>query len=154
MVEFEEKKNINLKEGIKGCLILENIFSFLEQNKKLDLIIYSKAIRKKLGVNIKDYKIASGKYKIGGKNGFGSEYTLEQNKLIYEGEYLNGKKNGKGKEYNLNGNLSFEGEYLKGKKNGKGKEYYDNGNIKFEGEYLEGKRWNGKGYNINDIFEL
>ena len=36
----------------------------------------------------------------------------------------------------------------------KGKEYYFNGKPKFEGEYLKGKRWNGKGYNINDIVDL
>jgi len=130
MVEFEEKKNINLKEDIKCSQMLENIFSFLEKKKKLDLIIYNKEIRKKFGVNIQDYKISSGKYKKGGKNGFGREYTLNKNNLIFEGEYLNGKRNGKGKEY------------------------YFNGNLKFEGEYLKGKKWNGKGYNINNILDL
>ena len=48
----------------------------------------------------------------------------------------------------------FEGEYQNGLKKGKGKEYYNNGNLVFEGEYLKGKRWNGKGYNINDIEDL
>jgi len=105
--------------------MLENIFSFLEK-KKLDLIIYNKEILKKFGVNIQDYKISSGKYKKGRRNGFGREYIINKNNLIFEGEYLNGKR----------------------------KEYYFNGNIKFEGEYLKGKKWNGKGYNINNILDL
>ena len=66
--------------------MLDKIFSFLKQKKKLNLIIYNKEIRQKLRVNIQDYKKPSGKYKIGGKNGKGSEYTLRTNKLIFEGE--------------------------------------------------------------------
>ena len=56
------------------------------------------------------------------------------------------------KEKNMSvGKLEFEGEYLNGKRNGKGKEYNYEGKLLFEGEYLNGKRWNGKGYNKNDI---
>ena len=65
---------------------------------------------------------------------------------------MNGKRIGKGKEYGLEGNLLFEGEYLNGKRNGKGKEYYYDGHkILFEREYKNELRWNGKGYENNNI---
>ena len=99
MVEFEEKKYINLMKDIKAPHIIDEVFSFLQQKTKLNLIIYNKEIQKKLRVNIQDYQKTSGKYKIGGKSGKGSEYTLRTNRLIFEGEYLNGRRNGKGKEY-------------------------------------------------------
>ena len=89
---------------------------------------------------------------ISGKRSKGKEYVYGE--LKFKGEYLNGKRNGKGKEYYNNGKLLFEGEYVKGKRNGKGKEYYNNGKLLFEGEYLLGKRWNGKGYNKNEILEF
>ena len=57
-------------------------------------------------------------------------------------------------EYDEHGNLEFEGELFNGKRNGKGKEYCYNKLI-FEGEYFNGKRWNGIGYNGNNlIYEL
>ena len=130
MSEFEEKEYINLMKDIKAPQIINKVFSFLKEKKKLNLIIYNKEIKENLEVNIQDYIKTSGKYKIGGKNGKGSEYTIRLHKLIFEGEYLNGRRNGKGKEY------------------------YYNGKPKFEGEYLKGKRWNGKGYNINDNVEF
>ena len=111
--------------------------------------MFNKQLQKILGVDIEDYKEISGKYKIAEKNGKGSEYTLNTNKLIFEGEYLNWKRNGKGKEYDSDGELIFEGEYLNGERNGKGKEYYSDGKLIFEGEYLNGKKWNGQGYNKN-----
>ena len=77
MSEFEEiKYNINLERNIKSSYILDNIFSFLDQGRKLNIIIYNKQLQKILGVNIQDYKKISGKYKIGEKNGKGREYAL------------------------------------------------------------------------------
>ena len=108
MSEFEEiKYNINLGRDIKSSYNLEMIFSFLDQGKKLNMIIYNKQIQKKLGVNIEDYKKKSERYKIGGKNGKGREYSLYSDNLIFEGEYINGKRNGKGKEYNFIDDLKF-----------------------------------------------
>ena len=132
MAELGEKNksSINLKD-IKSSFIIKGIFSFLYKKQRLNMITYNKSLQNILAVDIEDYKKISGKCKIGGKNGKGSEYLLNSNKLIFEGEYLNGKKNGKGKEYNVdNKALIFEGEYLKGERNGKGKEYYDNGKWK------------------------
>ena len=82
------------------------------------MILWNKELQKVFLVDIENYKKISGKYKIGKKNGKGSEFILYTNKLIFEGEYLNGKRNGKGKEYYSNGELEFEGEYLNGKRNG------------------------------------
>ena len=121
----EIKSNIN---SIKSPYILKKVFSFIDEKRKLNMIIYNKELQKKLGIDIEEYKKKSGKYKIGEKNGKGKEYILNTDKLIFEGEYLNGKRNGKGKEYNRFGELIFEGEYLNGERNGKGKEYNKNGN--------------------------
>ena len=122
------KSEINIEKSIESIYILKDIFSFLSENLKLNIIIYNKYIQKNLDINIEDYIRISGKYKEGEKNGKGEEYEILTNQMIFEGEYLNGKRNGIGKEYYYDGKLQFEGEYLKGKRNGKGKEYYSKGN--------------------------
>ena len=48
----------------------------------------------------------------------------------------------------------YEGEYLNGERNGKGKEYNNYGELIFEGKYYNDKRWNGKGYNKNNIMKI
>ena len=96
------------------------------------MVIYNKHLQKKFEVNIGYYKIKSGKFKIGGKNGFGKEYDLDKEELIFEGEYLNGNQilfqliNGCSKvtELNFYNNIEFEGEYLNGQRHGQGKEYH------------------------------
>ena len=121
MAELEDNKNnINIRD-IKSSYIIKEIFSFLHERRKLDVIIYNKQLQEILHIDIEDFKQISGKYKIGEKNGKGKEYLLKTNKLIFEGEYLKGKRNGKGKEYNFNEQLIFEGEYINGEKNGQGK---------------------------------
>ena len=146
MDKLKEKKSSIY--SIKSQYNLKVVFSFLNKKQKMNMIMYSKELQKKLDVGIEAYKKLSGKYKIGEKNGKGKEYKLITNELIFEGEYINGKRNGKGKEYYYNSKLKFEGEYLNGKINGKGKEYYDNGKLLFEGEYLNGKRWKWKSKRI------
>ena len=140
---------------IKSKYNIKEVFSFLSEKQKLNMIIYNKEIQYILGIDIEDYKKASGRYIIYGINGEVKEYKINTNKLLFEGEYLNKKRNGKGKEYLENGELIYEGEYLNGKKNGKGKEYYFNGQFIHEGEFLNGER-NGQGkdyYNNELIFE-
>ena len=162
---------VNIKTEIKSFYIIKKIFSYLKENKKLDLIVYNNSIQKMMGYNLEDYKKVSGKYKVAEKNGKGKEFLLsDKTKLIFKGEYLNGKKNGKGKEY-FEGKKIFEGKYLNGMKiegkgynnsgdiifklkERKGEEYYSNGKLKFRGEYINHKRWNGKGYNINGVEEF
>ena len=83
------KSNIN---SIKSTYNLKLIFSFINDGRKLNMIIYNKELQKKFDVDIEVYKKKSGKYKIGEKNGKGREYKLNTKELLFEGEYLNGKK--------------------------------------------------------------
>ena len=132
--------NTEALTNIKSAYLIEKVFSFLEENKKLQLMIHSKRYQTIFNINIDSYKKKSGRYKIDGINGLGKEFSLDNDNLVFEGEYLHGKRNGKGKEYTVWGSeLIFEGEYLNGKKNGKGKEYYYN-RVLIEGEYLTGER--------------
>ena len=171
--QYQNINKIDIKKDINSQYIFEQIFSFLDNRKIKELIIYNKKLQKFFGIGIIDYKNESGKYKKE-ENGKGCEYTIGTNNLLFEGEYKNGKKNGQGKEYYISGKLKFKGEYLNGKKmsgkgydeydniyleienNGEGKEYYDNNKLKFEGIYLHGKRWKGivYDYNGNKLYEI
>ena len=91
------KSTININESIKSLYNLKEIFSFLDIKQKLNIIIYNKKLQENLDILFEDYKKISGKYKIDGRTGKGSEYILNKRILIFEGEYLNGKKNGKEK---------------------------------------------------------
>ena len=131
-------------ENIKSLFIMKKLFSFLNEEIKLKIIIYNKKIQRKINISLINYKIFSGKYIINESNQKAKEYKSCNNVLLFEGEYFNGLRNGKGKEYFYN-ELLFEGEYKNGKRNGKGKEF-NLGQLIFEGEYLNGKKWNGIGY--------
>ena len=155
--------------NIKSKYCLEYIFSFIDEKRKLSIIIYNKELQEKLNRNINFYKgigekilkidkngrgrvynpkghlIFEGEYSNKKKNGKGKEYFFR--KIIFEGEFKDGKKNGIGKEYfSFFKGLQYEGEYRDGKRNGKGKEYDVSSNLVFEGEFLNDKRWNGKAY--------
>ena len=143
--------------NIRSKYCLEYIFSFIDEKKKLSIIIYNKDLQKRLNRNINYYKGISLSILEIDKNGIGKIYDFYKY-ILFEGEYSNKKKNGKGKEY-FYGRLFFEGEYKDGKRNGYGKQYYPLKNgliLLYEGEYKDGKR-NGKGkkYDIysNLIFE-
>ena len=125
------KSTINIEKSIQFLYILKDIFSFLSEKQRLNIIIYNKHLQKQFDINIKDYKRICKIYREGDKNGKGKEYDTSNNRMIFEGAYLNRKRNGKGKEYHNNGKLEFEGEYLNGKRNGKGKEYHNNGKLEF-----------------------
>ena len=164
---FLEK--VNLMKGIKSKYIMQIIFSFLQDKKKLNLISYNKKYMNILDINLEYIKKVYGKYEIIGNDGKGKEYKLNTDILLFEGEYSNGKKNGEGKEFYESGKLKYEGGYINGKRDGIGKEYYEsgrlkykrnnvkeigeeyfeNGRIKYKGEYLNQKR-NGKGTEYNE----
>ena len=79
MEKLEDNKNkINIRD-IKSPFIINNIFSFLYQKQKLNMIIYNKGLQNKLSFDIKDYKKISGKYKIKLEDGKGREYTSNKN---------------------------------------------------------------------------
>ena len=85
MAEFNIKQIKNI-ESIKSLYIIKNLFSFLYEKQKLKLIAYNKHIQNMLGIDINHYKKISRRYKIGKKNGFGKEYNLNKNILIFKGE--------------------------------------------------------------------
>ena len=112
----EGKIQINLRQSVKSEYIIKEIFSFLDEREKLNIISYNKKYQELFAVNIEHYKKISGRCKEGEKNGKGKEYSLDEKLdkkyLIFEGEYKNGKRHGKGKEYNYD-ELIFEGEIFR-----------------------------------------
>ena len=64
-----EKGNIignkSLLKLIKSLYIFKKTFALVNENIKLNLIIYNKILQNKLGIDIKNYIVKSGKYKIG-----------------------------------------------------------------------------------------
>ena len=110
-------------EEIKSYFFIKKVMSLLPSKIFLDLVKYNNNLKNQLNINIVNYKILSGKYKKGDKEGIVKEYNAYNDILLFKGEYKNGKRNGKGKEYDEDHNIIFEGEYKNGKRNGKGKEY-------------------------------
>ena len=138
-IQIKMNGKINLNEDIKSIVVLKNIFSFCEENKKFKIMLYNKWLQKKFGIDIECYKKLRGRYFKGDRNGHGQVFILDSNILLFEGEYIDGEINGKGKEFNIYGQLIFEGEYLNCKRNGKGIEYNKYNKYKiYEGEYLNG----------------
>ena len=133
-------------EKIKSKYIFKTIISNLIYKRKLQLFKENYKIKNILKIDLIDYKILSGKYTDGKRNGYSKEYDSFNDALIFEGQYIEGKKFGYGKEY-FDSHIIYEGTYLNGKRNGKGVEYYTNGNIKFKGIFLLGVIYNGYGYN-------
>ena len=66
----------------------KNIFSFLSEKQKLNIMFYNKHLQKKFDINIEDYKRISGRYKVGERNGKGKEYDISTDVMLFEGEYL------------------------------------------------------------------
>jgi len=139
-------KKANKFKNIKSIdrWVVKDIFSFLSEKLKLEIIKYNKDLQKNLDINIGNYKNIRGIHREIDRNGKGKEYYISNNHIIFEGEYKNGKR-WNGKEYNKYGELIYDGQYLNGIWNGKGKEYNNYGFWIFEGEFLNGERWNGKG---------
>ena len=104
MSKFKNIKSTINPLNPESSNIIKLIFSFLMNRKKLLIINYNKELQNLISVNIEDYKNSCVRFKVGGRNGKGKEYSLATNKLVFEGEYLNGKRNGKGKEYDEDGN--------------------------------------------------
>ena len=80
---------INLK-NIKSKYSIENIFLFLEEKKKLEIIKYSLYFQNILEIGLENYKSCCEKYITYEENGKGKEYLKKYDRLMFEGEYLNG----------------------------------------------------------------
>ena len=94
-------------KDIKSPQIFKNIFSFVEENKKLILVKHNKYIQNKINISLLNYKLFSVKYIIYDINGNGKIYDSKSNQLISEGKYLNDIKIGKRKKYYKDGKLKF-----------------------------------------------
>ena len=67
-------KSTNLIKTVKSVYIIENIFSLLTMNKKLQTILYNKKYQNKMKISIDYIKKISGKFMIGNRNGYGEEF--------------------------------------------------------------------------------
>ena len=85
---------------IRSFHIFKEIFTYLNDARKLKLIKYNKKIQRKININLMNYKLYCDRYITYEIQWKGVEYNSYSDMLIYEGEFLNGKRNGKGKEYN------------------------------------------------------
>ena len=93
-------------KNVKSSYFITLIFSYIEEGKKLKLLIkYNQNLQKNLNINIINYKFFKRNYIIYESNRFGKEYNGYLDYLIYEGEFLNGERNGKGKEYSYTRSL-------------------------------------------------
>ena len=61
---------------IKSSWTLKNIFYYLNDSRKFNLIVYNKELQNRLNINITDFKRYSGKYVIGDRNGKIKEYIV------------------------------------------------------------------------------
>ncbi len=82
-VKNKDIKKFGLIGEVKSKFIIEKIFSFLDERKKLDIIKYCRGFRKIFSIDIEYYKKINGKYKEDGINGKGREYTLKYKHLIF-----------------------------------------------------------------------
>ena len=92
-------------ERIKSIYFVKELFEKITDKDKLKLVKYNKTLQNIININLRNYKIFSGRYIIYGEKRKGKEYDSFYNYILYEGEFLNGERNGKGKEYDYNGEL-------------------------------------------------
>ena len=118
-------------DNINSIYIYLISFSFIEEKIKLEITKYNKKFKKKLNINLINYKLFSGKYVIYGENNTAKEYNIFNNHLIFEGEYLNGKR--------WNGSLFSQKDdtiYIFEDACGCCSEHYNDDKIKIEGKTL------------------
>ena len=84
-------------KNIKSSYFIINIFSFIDDGLKLDIIKHNKKLQNIMNITIMNYKFFSGRYLIYEDDKKVKEYYIITNQLAFEGEYLKGKRNGKGK---------------------------------------------------------
>ena len=86
--------------NIKANYILQSIFSFIDDKKKLKIVQHNKIFQKIMNINIMNYRHMRAKFFIGERNGIGKEFNYDGH-LIFEGEFKNGKKMEKEKNMNM-----------------------------------------------------
>ena len=109
----EEKNQLKLAgsyENIKANYFLEKIFNYLKKGKTLNLVKYNKNIKKRINLNINDYKEYSEKYSsieieikpVSNKYG---EFINFENEEIYYHIYFNNDE----EEIKID-NINYDGE--------------------------------------------
>ena len=83
---------------IRSSYVLKQILDNLDNEKKLNLVKYSKKLQNKLDLDIYDYRRFSGRYIEEMEDGTIIEYNSANGNIIYVGEYFKWKKKWKGKE--------------------------------------------------------
>ena len=75
-------------ENIKSKYIINIIFTFIKERRKLKLVKHNKNIQNKLNISLLNYKLFMGTYLIYETKGYAKEYFNGYDELIFEGEYL------------------------------------------------------------------
>ena len=88
-VEINQIKSINIFNNLKNDYFLQKVFNNLQKEKSLNIIKYNKNIKKKININIKDYKEYSELYSSieveikPVKNEFGNFFNIKNEEEIY-----------------------------------------------------------------------
>ena len=75
------------KVSIKSAYFIQKLFSYINDERKLKLVIYNKTIQKIIDINLTNYKFMTRKYIVYESKGFAKEYDIYNDRLIYKGEY-------------------------------------------------------------------
>ena len=62
-------------ENVKSSYFIKMLFSYVDDERKLEIIKYNKTLQNKININLINYKIYSGKYLIYDKYGIVQEYN-------------------------------------------------------------------------------
>jgi hypothetical protein len=89
---------------ISSSFILKKIFNFLDNKIKYNTVVHNKKLQIKLGLNLIDFRIFSGRYKIE-EDGKTIEYNSYNNQIIFKGQYSNGKLNGNSLNFEIEKNF-------------------------------------------------
>ena len=74
------------KVSIKSAYFIQKLFSYINDERKLKLVIYNKTIQKIIDINLTNYKFMTRKYIVYESKGFIKEYDIYNDRLIYKGE--------------------------------------------------------------------
>lgn len=131
-ISIEEAKEFSSKGELlfEGSFVLDRSFNHIWYN--------SFDLWKKDGEGTEYYENTDrvkfeGEYKLGLREGNGNEF-YDNGQLKITGNWVNNILQGEVQIYYENGNLAYNGQWFDFKRNGYGIQYYENGNIKQEGE--------------------
>ena len=94
-------------ERIKSRYFIKLLFLFIEEKSKLEIVKKRRTLQKKIGIELRHYKIYSWKYRIYEKDSKITEY-YDDNSLALEGFYSIGKIFGNVKEYHKEEKIKFD----------------------------------------------